>query len=308
MSLELVTGKWGEDHIKSEQVGSYNAGITGSGRYVLDRGEKFNYEIINNNLIRIKNGDAYNQGRHIFLKYNDYIDVVIENGTQSEKRFDLIVFKYKKDTETGHESVVTTVIKGTPGDIANDPEYINGDILNGDIEDDMLMYRVYLNGLNIESVEPLFDTFKSMKNLNDIVDEAKIEVDRVNETVEKNKLDISKNAESITSLNANLKTKAESIDLQRTNINVKDLIVFRTFTGSLSLSGGEIKEKVVSGATPSGYKILGVVHSQVTNTSNCLPYCVGMSGENIDCYVRNTTSGTTYTANIQVTVAYIRNI
>jgi len=48
------------------------------------------------------------------------------------------------------------VIKGTPASTASDPEYITGD-LNTDhaLQTDMPLYRVRLNGINVEAVEPL---------------------------------------------------------------------------------------------------------------------------------------------------------
>lgn len=171
MSLELVTGKRGEAHVKSEDIGAFNAGIVSAGQYVLNAGSKFNYEIVTNNSIWIYDGEAIDQGRHMRIKPNDYEIVTIENGTQSQKRNDLIVLRYSKDTETGIESAEIKVIKGTSGSVPTDPPYMTGNILTEDTTDDFPLYRVYLDGLNIESVEPLFHVLCSMEELKNNVSE-----------------------------------------------------------------------------------------------------------------------------------------
>lgn len=166
MSIHLITGQGTTDHITSADTGSLNAGIVGTGRYVLNRGNKFAYEIVSNNLIKIKDGDLLNQGRHINIAVNDYEECAIENGLQSVKRNDLIVLRYTKNAETEIEIASVVVIKGVSGDTAVNPSYIYGDILNGDLVDDFPLYRVKLNGLNIEGVDKLFTTNKTLDEVN----------------------------------------------------------------------------------------------------------------------------------------------
>ena len=162
MSTNLITGYAGKSHITSAGDGAVNAALFGKGRYVLDIGERFSYEIISNNLIRIKSGYAINQGRKIELAVNDYEELTIDNGLQGVKRCDLIAITYEKNLETGIETAVMNVIKGTSGDDYLNPEHTVGNILNGDAKDDFLLYRVKINGLSIESVEKLFDVRKSL--------------------------------------------------------------------------------------------------------------------------------------------------
>ena len=123
MAAYIVTGLQGREHVTSEDEGAFNAGIVGTGRYVMKTAEKFAAEIVSNNIVRIKSGDLVNQGRHIRTEVNDYDDMTIENGTQSLKRNDLIVMRYKKDTSTNIEleSAELVVIKGTAGATATDP-------------------------------------------------------------------------------------------------------------------------------------------------------------------------------------------
>lgn len=171
MSLNLITGYSGTSHITSASDGCTNAGLYGKEKYVLNIAEKFGAEIISNNLIRIKSGYAINQGRKIELAINDYEEVEIDNGLQGVKRCDLIVIHYEKNLTTGIETGSVKVIKGTSGDIYSDPAYTSGDIINGANEDDFLLYRVKINGLSIEAVEPLFTVTESLMTLLDNMQE-----------------------------------------------------------------------------------------------------------------------------------------
>ena len=165
MGIHLVTGYAGKEHITAADKGAYQAGIVGAGKYVLQSGNMFEAEIISNNLIKVKDGDLLNQGRHVHIAVNDYEECSIENGTQSMKRNDLIVVRYTRDTESGIETAQMLVLKGTPGATATDPSYITGNILHGDAVDDFLLYRVKLDGLSIVGVEPLFSTIAPYKDL-----------------------------------------------------------------------------------------------------------------------------------------------
>ena len=174
MSTNLITGYAGKSHITSAGDGAVNAAVLGNGRYVLDIAEKFAYELISNNQIRIKSGYAVNQGRKIEMAVNDYEELTIDNGLQGVKRCDLIAITYEKNLETGIETAVMNVIKGTSGDDYLDPEHTVGNILNGDAKDDFLLYRVKINGLSIESVEKLFEVRKSLINVLGTTDISKI--------------------------------------------------------------------------------------------------------------------------------------
>ena len=155
--IRLVTGHTGEAHVTAADAGSLYAAITGDGQYVLRRGNRFAVSIVNNNTIRLKDGDALMHGRHIRIEPGETVDLTIENGTSGYYRNDLIVIRYTKDASSGVESAELAVIKGTPStDAAADPEYTIGDVLGGaSIQNDMPLYRVMLDGLNIKSVNAL---------------------------------------------------------------------------------------------------------------------------------------------------------
>jgi len=166
MNVHLVTGYAGMPHVTSDDAGVFNAGTIGVGDYVLNTGTKMAASIISNNIIRISDGDAILQGRHVNLKSGTYEDVTISNGVQDMQRNDLIVLQYEKETASGIENVYLTVLQGTPvAGNAEDPVPTVGNILAGDTLHEMPLYRVHLNGLTVESVTPLFNTIDSMEGL-----------------------------------------------------------------------------------------------------------------------------------------------
>jgi len=157
-NLHLVTGHQGKAHVTAADHGSMNAAIFGEGQYVLNRGSKLKATVISNNSIRIADGDLLMQGRHIRLNEGTYVDLAIENGAQGNKRNDLIVAQYTKDSSSGVEDCNLVVIKGTATTgTAADPSWTSDDILNDHVlKAEMPLYRVRLNGLNIEKVEQLY--------------------------------------------------------------------------------------------------------------------------------------------------------
>ncbi len=160
--MKLITGHSGQNHITSNDDASLRAALIGAGEYVLDKGSKFAYQISTNNLIVLSGGEAVFQGRHCRTDTDDRENCVIENGTQGQIRHDLICIKYTQTA--GTESSEIAVVKGTPGPTGTDPVYVTGDISDGATEHYMPLYRVVLNGLNIESVAPLYQVRHRIPN------------------------------------------------------------------------------------------------------------------------------------------------
>ena len=164
----LITGYAGTGHITAADAAIFNAGICGPGKYVMDTAEKFACNIISNNQIEISSGNLINQGRHINIPINTTETVILENGNQGSSRIDLIVMRYSKDTATGIEQAKLTVIKGS--DVATGtkptvPEYISGDIADGDVTDDFPLYEVRFDGLVISKVEAVFEILPSFQTI-----------------------------------------------------------------------------------------------------------------------------------------------
>ncbi len=183
MAINMITGYAGYDHVTSAQVGIGNAGIYGTGRYVLDVLEGLEYELISNNLIRIKSGMILNQGRFMGIDHNDYVDIEIDNGENGKKRCDLIVCTYSKNVENGVESVELKNIKGVSGTEYVTPTYETGSIINDEVLDDFPLYKVNINGLTAESVEKMFTLSNNTKGVESDLNSLSSELTSLNDNV-----------------------------------------------------------------------------------------------------------------------------
>lgn len=172
MAIELITGYAGEGHISSADAGRFNAGICGTGKYVLGTGTKFAYSVESSNLVRIGSGDAVDQGRHIIIPQNSVEDAAIQNGNQNKTRIDVIALRYSKNTGTGIESASLVVIKGTEvntGSTPTAPAVTSGNIYNGASMDEMPLYHVLITGTQITSVTKVFQEIPSLATVTDLV-------------------------------------------------------------------------------------------------------------------------------------------
>lgn len=161
MSLHLVTGYAGREHVTAEDHASFNIAFVGAGETVFDRGSKFAATIIDNNTVDVADGDILMQGRHIRQIENHVTRLTFDNGERGYYRHDLIVVEYKKDSETFVESADFKVIKGTPtqdSTAVTDPSYTHGDITEetGAMLNQMPLYRVVFEGYDLTTVTPLF--------------------------------------------------------------------------------------------------------------------------------------------------------
>lgn len=166
MATHLVTGYAGSEHIKSEDQGSFNASFFGTGQFVMEAGNQLEASIIDNNTVRILDGDILMKGRHIRVNPDTYEDMIIENGTAGVNRCDLIVMEYSKVPETGIETATLKVLKGTAtSGTASVPSYTDGDILTGAILNQMPLYKVLIEGVVLVDVVSLFDTIPTFQTL-----------------------------------------------------------------------------------------------------------------------------------------------
>jgi len=170
--IHLVTGYAGKEHITSADQGSFNAAVMGAGEFVLEGGEQFRCQVISNNKVRIYDGEALMQGRHIKVERNTYEETTHDNGTQGYQRIDLVVLTYTKDATTGIENVTLDVIKGTPAASNPEvPEYVKGDILNlGDLKNQMPLYKIPFDGLSIGEPVAMFKTISTLETMKAEVD------------------------------------------------------------------------------------------------------------------------------------------
>ncbi len=164
--MHLVTGYAGYAHIQSEDIGAFNASILGPDKYVLEEGNQFKGSIIDNNTVRIIDGNGIMYGRFFRVEKNTYEDITILNGTAGKNRIDLICVTYEKNADDGTENTYLQVVRGeeTEGE-ASIPEYTDGNILNGALFNQMPLYKVNISGVVLQSIEPMFVVIPPYKKL-----------------------------------------------------------------------------------------------------------------------------------------------
>lgn len=180
--MELITGVSATDHIDSQDDADFQKAITGPDNYVLNIGRKMEAELLSNNVVRVHDGSLIHQGRHVIIPEGESEEVIIEYGTQGEKRIDLIVSVYSKDTTSGIETEFLKSIKGTPSvDSPAIPSHIDGNIRAGDIYSEFPLYKVTLDGINIVSIDPLYEVLTSMAELKTMTDELNRKLENITE-------------------------------------------------------------------------------------------------------------------------------
>ena len=166
MQTHLVTGYKGSEHIKSADQGSFNAAFFGSGQFVMEMGNQFEGSIVNNNTVRILDGDILMYGRHIRIDPGTFEDLTIETGNAGKNRIDLVCMTYEKNTSDGTEKAYLEVLKGSETEgTPSAPEYTDGNIITGAIKNQMPLYKLTINGVVLQDITPLFKTIPTYKML-----------------------------------------------------------------------------------------------------------------------------------------------
>ena len=161
--VELVTGHANKAHATAEQAAGLNAGILGLDDYVLDVHDKLEITVVSANKVTIGTGELVMQGRHVSQGTPE--DLIVTNGSQGQKRNDLIVCRYAKGSQSV-ESAKLVVVRGTPttGTPA-DPAVNTTSPLDGGTTYDMPLYRIPLDGITIGTPVALFNVLKPMSDV-----------------------------------------------------------------------------------------------------------------------------------------------
>ena len=161
--VELVTGHANKAHATAEQAAGLNAGILGLDDYVLDVHDKLKITVVSANKVTIGTGELVMQGRHVSQGTPE--DLIVTNGSQGQKRNDLIVCRYTKGSQN-IESAKLVVVRGTPttGTPA-DPAVNTTSPLDGGTTYDMPLYRIPLDGITIGTPVALFNVLKPMSDV-----------------------------------------------------------------------------------------------------------------------------------------------
>lgn len=161
--VELVTGHANKAHATAEQAAGLNAGILGLDDYVLNVHDKFKITVVSANKVTIGTGELVMQGRHVSQGTPE--DLIVTNGSQGQKRNDLIVCRYAKGSQSV-ESAELVVVRGTPTTgTPTDPALNTTSPLDGDTTYDMPLYRIPLDGITIGTPVPLFNVLRPMSDV-----------------------------------------------------------------------------------------------------------------------------------------------
>lgn len=160
---ELVTGHAGKAHATAEQAAGLNAGILGLDDYVLNVHDKLKITVVSANKVTIGTGELVMQGRHVSQGMPE--DLIVTNGSQGQKRNDLIVCRYAKGSQS-IESAKLVVVRGTPTTgTPTDPAVNTTSPLDGGTTYDMPLYRIPLDGITIGTPVALFNVLKPMSDV-----------------------------------------------------------------------------------------------------------------------------------------------
>lgn len=156
--MKAITAIQNEPHITPLMDSMWHQGILGKETCALNAYENFEAQVISNNEIRVRSGVGSIQGRFFCIEPNTYDAVTINNGSQGEKRKDLIVVHFEENTDTKVQTIDLRVIQGQPSESTPAvPEYTEGNLDDGDIIAEVPWLEVDLEGINIVGVKKVFE-------------------------------------------------------------------------------------------------------------------------------------------------------
>ena len=172
MGVKLMTGATGEQNIQAADDRECLAGITGLDSYVFPTGNQLKATLVDANTVTIGTGAGSLQGSR--FRCSTTTTVNIQSGTQGQFRHDIIGLHFSRET-SGREGLEFQVLTGEPAaseGAAADPTYTAGDLLKGDAEAFMPLYRVKLSGINASDPEPMFSVLTPLATLGDSVSQS----------------------------------------------------------------------------------------------------------------------------------------
>lgn len=172
MGVKLMTGATGEQNIQAADDRECLAGITGLDSYIFPTGSRLKATLVDANTVTIGTGAGSLQGSR--FRCSTTTTVTIQSGTQSQYRHDIVGLHFSRET-SGREDLEFQVLTGEPAaseGATADPAYTTGDLLKGDAEAFMPLYRIKLSGINAADPEPMFSVLTPLATLGDSVSQA----------------------------------------------------------------------------------------------------------------------------------------
>lgn len=169
MGVKLMTGATGEQNIQAADDRECLAGITGLDSYVFPTGNRLKATLVDANTVTIGTGAGSLQGSR--FRCSTTTNVTVQSGTQGQFRRDVIGLHFSREA-SGREGLEFQVLTGKPASsagAAKDPAYTAGDLLKGDAEAFMPLYRIKLSGINAADPEPMFSVLTPLTAVGDSV-------------------------------------------------------------------------------------------------------------------------------------------
>lgn len=169
MGVKLMTGATGEQNIQAADDRECLAGITGLDSYVFPTGSQLKATLVDANTVTIGTGAGSLQGSRFRCPTTTTVN--IQSGTQGQYRRDIIGLHFSRET-SGREGLEFQVLTGKPAaseGAAADPVFTAGDLLKGDADAFMPLYRIKLKGINAADPEPLFSVLTPLAAIGDSV-------------------------------------------------------------------------------------------------------------------------------------------
>lgn len=158
MTVNLITGKGGRLHVTSGDMGAIQAGVLGSGNYLLANADG-SYPTVtmkDANHINVPVMNLVLAGRYARVTAAETVQVA--SGESGKNRNDILCLKYARD-DKNVESLSFEVLQGTPStSTAADPTIPAGSVLNGDATVYFPIARIPITGITVGTPVALFST------------------------------------------------------------------------------------------------------------------------------------------------------
>ena len=143
--------------ITAQEDADLYAGIIGNGRLLLNVGKKMAAKIVDNNTIRIYDGELVSKGRRIHIDAGTWDDFTIPTGSQGEIKYFTLGYRLYND---GGQQKCEAVLKTD----RNLPVYTEHDLRDGSAETYVSLYCIKQEGLNLTNVTALYTNIASLEN------------------------------------------------------------------------------------------------------------------------------------------------
>lgn len=148
----------GYQGITAQEDADLYAGLVGSGRIMLNVGRKMECEIIDNNTVRIYDGELVSKGRRIHIDAGTWDSFTIPTGSQGVTKYYTLGYRLYND---GGQQKCEQIIHADD----NPATYSETDLRDGGAETYVSVYRITQEGLSLTNVETLYKSVSGLEGM-----------------------------------------------------------------------------------------------------------------------------------------------